>query len=1158
MSAQVFNQSQEIISPYGGPGFIVSTTTGVSGKLQATTTPFFANFFFGNATGTTLALSGSSTVASILNVGGALNANGALTVTGTTKLASLSGVLKGTSGTVSAASNGTDYTLITALTCGAGQFFNAATAAGVFTCATPAGTTYTATFPIVVTGSVISSLFSTTTNSGMAAGNLYVGSNGVFQTSASSSIFGYTPVNPATTVTVAGTANQLTSSNGAAQALSGNVSTTFSLPNHVIFPVDFLVTNSSTTNATTTGSAYFTGVTASRLGYIDSTGKLTSGGTGTSGNCVQWGANNTLADAGAVCGTGGGGVTSVAATYPIITSGTSGAITLSTAFGTTTTWSIGNNGLVMTGPTGIPFSQATSSPISLNISGNSNTATALAANGTNCSAGNYPLGVDASGNAESCTTANLGTVTAVNGTANQITSSGGTTPTLSLPNHVIFPVDFLTTNSSTTNATTTGSMYLTPLATPAGTFLAADPNGRIIATTTPSGSGGVTSVGMSLPIGFTVTGSPVTTTGTLTATFGTGYGIKKSFTWIVAASGGDFTTLQGAMTACGTAGGGSILMTDSVYNDGSTALQWKGSNCQIYGASGVGTTTINFTGATTLFKSDTTAGYTHDGLHGLLILGDGNTGGVAIDWSDMTHGDVGPIEAGAVGTALKLAATTDTTFYNHFHDLDFNDNRKWCIDASSTNAVNGNSFENIFCGSPANANGIEMDNGNGNSFHDIYLEPGSTTGTIGLTLFDNKMTNNGGVWNNEFDGFYVEANTTGIKIAVSTPGANGNGIQRNQLSNFIDEANATTDWNVPASEVAVNTFINDMDSNFSDPITSFQPPFNIGTSTRLAAIGNTVYSSFALSADNTKADNEFVVANSSNRTDFTILNSGALKLGTTTAGCLNTSATGIVSALTCAGGGVTGGTNAMLTAWTGATTLTATGTPSATAYIATTTTATSTFAGSLLVGTTTETAANLPGDFMAIISNALTSFGGLLINTVTNSVHALEVIGSDGLPRFNLDDTTSTSGFAVGTTTGAVAEVDIVGLFGNVPINNAFFQIASSSQSATSTLFLINNVGHVIASSTNPVVTCTGGTLTSFKGDDTHGEGVCGTGSTVMTVTFGAVWSAAPICVISNQSMSITSALSYTVSATALTMSQAVGMAGDKMDFMCEGVTGPQ
>lgn len=49
-----------------------------------------------------------------------------------------------------------------------------------------APTTYTGTFPILVTGSVISSLFSTTTNSGMSAGNLYVGTGGIFQTSGTS------------------------------------------------------------------------------------------------------------------------------------------------------------------------------------------------------------------------------------------------------------------------------------------------------------------------------------------------------------------------------------------------------------------------------------------------------------------------------------------------------------------------------------------------------------------------------------------------------------------------------------------------------------------------------------------------------------------------------------------------------------------------------------------------------------------------------------------------------------------------------------------------------------------------------------------------------------------------------------------------------------
>ncbi len=70
------------------------------------------------------------------------------------------------------------------------------------------------------------------------------------------------------------------------------------------------------------------------------------------------------------------------------------------------------------------------------------TATALAANGTNCSAGSYPLGVDASGNAESCTVAATGTVTAVSiATANGVSgsSSGGATPALTLTLGAITP-----------------------------------------------------------------------------------------------------------------------------------------------------------------------------------------------------------------------------------------------------------------------------------------------------------------------------------------------------------------------------------------------------------------------------------------------------------------------------------------------------------------------------------------------------------------------------------------------------------------------------------------------------------------------------------------------------------------------------------------------
>ena len=59
-------------------------------------------------------------------------------------------------------------------------------------------------------------------------------------------------------------------------------------------------------------------------------------------------------------------------------------------------------------------------------SGNAGTATALAANGANCSSGSFPLGVDASGAVESCTVATTGTVTSI---ATTYPITGGTITT---------------------------------------------------------------------------------------------------------------------------------------------------------------------------------------------------------------------------------------------------------------------------------------------------------------------------------------------------------------------------------------------------------------------------------------------------------------------------------------------------------------------------------------------------------------------------------------------------------------------------------------------------------------------------------------------------------------------------------------------------------
>ena len=58
--------------------------------------------------------------------------------------------------------------------------------------------------------------------------------------------------------------------------------------------------------------------------------------------------------------------------------------------------------------TALTFSAGIVADVTGNLAGNASTATALALNGTNCSAGHYPLGVDAQGNAEDCTAASGG------------------------------------------------------------------------------------------------------------------------------------------------------------------------------------------------------------------------------------------------------------------------------------------------------------------------------------------------------------------------------------------------------------------------------------------------------------------------------------------------------------------------------------------------------------------------------------------------------------------------------------------------------------------------------------------------------------------------------------------------------------------------------
>jgi hypothetical protein len=134
--------------------------------------------------------------------------------------------------------------------------------------------------------------------------------------------------------------------------------------------------------------------------------------------CLSVATGGWISASGSACGSGAGSV------YPFFLAGNATS---------TLTGFLG--GLVSSASTTIAASTTVTGVLTASggiygaLTGNASTATALAANGTNCSAGSYALGVDASGNAEGCTVANLGTVTAVTGSW-PIVSSGGTTPNI--------------------------------------------------------------------------------------------------------------------------------------------------------------------------------------------------------------------------------------------------------------------------------------------------------------------------------------------------------------------------------------------------------------------------------------------------------------------------------------------------------------------------------------------------------------------------------------------------------------------------------------------------------------------------------------------------------------------------------------------------------
>lgn len=477
---------------------------------------------------------------------------------------------------------------------------------------------------------------------------------------------------------------------------------------------------------------------------------------------------------------------------------------------------------------------------------------------------------------------------------------------------------------------TIGDLFLPKLGTAAGTFIAVDATGKVIATTTPTGSASLTGTtgqnayfsGTNTAVGtstiFTGTNSHVgvgptstpyalfniqagsttaltnnqlfvisstsasSATTTLLSVDNTGaekfsnpaFNALKYPSWTVNQTwqGADFTTIQGALDACGTAGGGSIYLTDTNYSQGSTGLLWKGSNCNVYGRS-YGTTTINFTGATPGFKTNSPSStYSLDGIHNVKLLGDGTAGSIAIDNSDLLGYVEEGIRADNWDTGVRYNDTQNTSFYAILRDSRFTTIKSFGINASSTSPVNDNTVENVFIGCVGGGAGmcigLNLNNAQANQFNKVTLEPTSNVRTQCVQIRSNNLSTNNGTFANDFNGIYCEGNQIGIS-ASSTDNRSGNAaVHGNNFYGGQIETNTINKANESADSIETSYFgteINFMNTNLFATTTIMSK--NNGTLLTLNDQGFSNVDLNIINNTNFAKSTDFLLVNALNTTD---------------------------------------------------------------------------------------------------------------------------------------------------------------------------------------------------------------------------------------------------------------------------------------------------
>lgn len=344
----------------------------------------------------------------------------------------------------------------------------------------------------------------------------------------------------------------------------------------------------------------------------------------------------------------GSAPTTYTGTYPISVSGS----VISTAFGTTTNWGIGNNGFVVTGATGIPYSVA-SSTLSLPNTALQNSTISGKALGTSLEALTATNGsLTFSGSYDGSTARTVGINLANANTWSALQQFSNASSTLaSITTKAYFGTNSTTTIDNTgITVPSASNVTIANLGTAAGTFVAADPNGKLIATSSPAASFTGSSLLGSGVDGATTYNGTVNLTSDVYATTVTVNGTVFTNGWRIFATG--------AVTV---ANGGKISVEGKRGVDGPSGIGVGG------GAGGLGATSTGMLGSGTGGQAgfSTNTGGTTSGVKNVDTLGgSGGAGG--------SSGATGQISPGGfasstlarfldVGSALALTANSTST-----------------------------------------------------------------------------------------------------------------------------------------------------------------------------------------------------------------------------------------------------------------------------------------------------------------------------------------------------------------------------------------------------------------------------------------------------------------------------------------------------------------